>query len=71
MARRKDASIAVFATARKLGEMLFRMLRYGQHYVDVGQAEYEKRYEQTQLRALQSRAKQMGYQIVRKEPLTA
>jgi transposase len=71
MARKKDASIAVFATARKLGEMIYRVLRYGQQYVDVGQAEYEKRYEQTQLRTLKSRAKQMGYEIVRQEPLTA
>ena len=71
IARRKDSGVAVFATARKLGELVYRMLRYGQQYVDVGQAEYEKRYEQTRIRALTSTANQMGYNLVKQEAVSA
>jgi transposase len=71
IARRKDSGVAVFATARKLGVLVYRMLRYGQQYVDVGQAEYEKRYEQTRIRALKSTASQMGYNLVKQEAVSA
>jgi len=71
LARRKDSGVAVFATARKLGALVYRMLRYGQQYVDVGQAEYDKRYEQTRVRALASTAKQMGYNLVKQEAVSA
>jgi transposase len=71
LARRKDSGVAVFATARKLAALVYRMLRYGQQYVDVGQAEYEKRYEQTRVRALASTAKQMGYNLVKQETVSA
>jgi transposase len=71
MARRKDGSIAVFATARKLAEMIYRMLRYGQAYVDAGQAAYEKHYEETKLHAMKNTAKQMGYMLLKQEATTA
>jgi len=71
MARRKDSAIAVFATARKLAQAIFRLLRHGQAYLDIGQAEYERRYEAAHLRALQARAKQSGYALVQLEPATA
>jgi transposase len=71
MVRKKDSGVAVFATARKLGELVYRMLRYGQQYVDAGQAEYEKRYEETRIRALKSTANQMGYNLVKQEAVSA
>jgi transposase len=71
IASRKDSGVAIFATARKLGVLVYRMLRYGQQYVDVGQAEYEKRYEETRIRALKSTAKQMGYHLVKQEAVSA
>lgn len=64
MERRKDSGVAIFATARKLGALVYRMLRYGQQYVDVGQAEYDKRYQETRIRALKSTAHQMGYKLI-------
>jgi transposase len=70
IARRKDSGVAVFATARKLGGLVYRMLRYGQQYVDVGQAEYENRYEQTRIRALKSTANQMGFDLVKQEAVS-
>ena len=70
IARRKDSGVAVFATARKLGALVYRMLRHGQQYVDVGQAEYENRYEQTRIRALKSTANQMGFDLVKQEAVS-
>lgn len=71
IARRKDGAIAVFATARKLAQAIYRTLRYGEAYIDIGQAEYESRYQASHLRALQARAKQSGYALVKLEPASA
>lgn len=71
IAHRIDAGVAVFATARKLAEMVYRMLRYGQAYVDQGQAAAEQQYEATKLRAVKSTARQLGYDLVKHEPVTA
>jgi transposase len=71
MARRKDSGVAIFATARKLAGLVYRLLRYGQQYVDAGQAEYEKRYEETRIRALKSTANQMGYNLIKQEAVSA
>ncbi len=58
---------AVFAAARKLGQQIYRMLRYGQAYVDIGQAEYEQRYETMKLRALERSAKEKGFILVKRD----
>jgi len=39
------------ATAHKLARLIYRMLKYGESYVDIGQEQYEKKYKQ---RLLQS-----------------
>ena len=65
MSRRLGASVAVFAVARKLGTLVFRMLRWGQSYVDIGQKAEEQRYEAAKIRALSSTAAQFGYQLVK------
>lgn len=41
---RKGASVAVFATARKLAQLIYRLVRYGQAYVDMGAKTYEARH---------------------------
>jgi transposase len=64
MARRKGSSIAIFATARKLAKLIFRMLRYGQQYVDEGAAAYEARFHQQRLFHLTQTAKELGYQLI-------
>jgi transposase len=71
LARRKDSGVAIFATARKLGALVYRMLRYGQQYVDAGQAAHDKRYEETRIRALKSTANQMGYNLIKQEAVSA
>jgi transposase len=68
IARRKKGDIAVFATARKLATLIYRLLRWGQPYVDEGAEAYEKRYQQARIRSLTARAKELGYQLT---PTTA
>jgi transposase len=67
IARQKDASIAVFATARKLATLVYRMLRWGQTYVDIGQQAYERLYEAVRLRRVTSTAAQLGYRLIKAE----
>jgi transposase len=62
-ARRKGPGIATFAAARKIATLIYRLLRWGQPYVDEGAEAYEKRYQQQRIRGLESRAKQLGYQL--------
>ena len=64
IARRKSGTVAVFATARKLAVWVYRMLRYGHNYVDIGEQAYEAHSEQRRLRGLQASAKSLGYQLV-------
>jgi transposase len=63
IARRIGGDVAVFATARKLATIIYRLLRWGQPYVDEGAAAYEKRYQETRIRGLTARAKELGYQL--------
>ena len=68
IARHKGGDVAVFATARKLATLIYRMLRWGKNYVDEGVEAYEKRYREARLRRLTSTARELGYQLT---PLTA
>jgi transposase len=53
----------VFATARKLATVIFRLLRWGQPYVDEGAEAYEDRYRQMRIGRLKVTAKQLGYEL--------
>lgn len=61
IARRKGKGVAVFATARKLATLVYRMLRYGEPYVDEGAQRYEARYLKRRIDALQDSARALGY----------
>jgi transposase len=63
-AQRKGADVATFAGARKIATLIYRLLRYGQPYVDQGGQAYEERYQLQRLKALQSKAKQLGCQLI-------
>lgn len=71
IARRKGPDVAVFATARKLGTLIYRLLRWGEPYVDIGQQAYQKLYENSRLKALARNANQLGYELTKKEAVTA
>ena len=49
MAQRLGGDIAVFATARKLATLIYRLLRWGRPYVDEGEKAYETRYRQQRI----------------------
>jgi len=62
-AYRKGASVAVFATARKLAQLIYRLVRYGQAYIDIGAKDYEKRFTQKRFKSYASALREMGYTI--------
>jgi len=63
MAQRLGADVAVFASARKVATLIYRLLRWGQPYVDEGAQAYEDRYRELRVKSLISRAKQLGLQV--------
>ena len=65
VARRIGGDVAVFATARKLAVYIYRLLRWGQPYTDIGAAAYEKKYHEGRVKALEARAKQLGFQLIK------
>ena len=67
---RRDKQIAITATAHKLARLIYRMLKYGGEYVDIGQQKYEEKYRATVVKSLERRARQLGYQLVA-NPTTA
>ena len=63
IAQRRGGDIAVFAAARKLATLIYRLLRWGQPYVDEGAAAYENRYRQLRIGRLIATAKGLGYPL--------
>src|ERR1035438_9288529 len=47
---RKGGDVAVFATARKLATLIYRLRRWGQPYLDEGAVAYEKRYQEGRIK---------------------
>ena len=64
VARKKNGKVAAIATARKMAIYIYRMLRYGQDYVDEGAEAYEARYRARRLSGLERSAKSLGYRLV-------
>lgn len=71
LARRKGKGVAVFAVARHLAQLVYRMLRYGKDYVDIGAKAYEERFAQRRLQHLERQAMEMGFDLVQKETTPA
>jgi transposase len=65
---RSGPAIAVKATAHKIAVIFYRMMRYGQAYVERGVEEYERNVKEHQLKNLQRRAAQLGFTVL---PATA
>jgi len=66
IARHKGGAVAVFATARQLARLIYRMLRYGHDYVDIGEQAYDHRFQTRRLAALTETARTLGYTLVPK-----
>jgi len=55
---------AITATAHKLARIVYRMLKYGKAYTDIGMERYEQKYQERVLKYLTKRASEMGYVLV-------
>jgi len=54
---------AITAMAHRLARLVYRMLKYGQSYLDKGSEYYEQRYRNQQLHMLRKQAAKLGLQI--------
>jgi transposase len=62
--RRCGGAKAIVATARKIAERVYRMLKYGQEYVRQGEEMYEEAYRLRQLKSMAKKAAGLGYKLV-------
>ena len=60
---RLGAPKAITAMAHMLARLVYRMLRYGDQYVDKGMQFYEEKYRQHQILSIQKKAKDLGLAI--------
>ena len=61
---RKDAPVAITATARELACLIYLMVTRGEDYVEKGIDTYEKRRIDRTFTNLKRKAQQLGYQLV-------
>jgi transposase len=54
---------AITAMAHTLARLVYRMLKYGQDYVDKGMEFYQQRYQKQQINWMQKKAKDLGLVI--------
>jgi transposase len=64
ISRRKGFKVAVFAMARHLAQLTYRMLKHGQDYVDIGADRYEALMNARRLASLKEAARSLGYDMV-------
>jgi len=55
---------AITAMAHRLARLVYRMLKYGQQFVDKGMEYYEQRYRNQQVQLLQKKAAKLGLELV-------
>jgi transposase len=67
MKSRLGAPKAITATAHKLACLFYRMLKFGNEYVDVGQDYYETKYRERVLLSLKKSASALGFLLVEKQ----
>jgi transposase len=64
IARARSGNVAVFAIARKLALLIYRMLKWGHDYVDEGAKAYEQRSVDRRILGLEQSAKSLGYKLI-------
>ena len=57
---RLGAPKAITAMAHTLARLVYRMLKYGEEYVDKGMQYYQERYRQQEIRTIEAKAKALG-----------
>ena len=61
---RLGAPKALVATAHKLALLIYRMLKFGRNYVDIGQHRYDEKFKERSLKALARKAQEFGLRLV-------
>lgn len=61
---RLGAPKATTATAHKLARMIYRLLKFGQAYVERGDQAYEAQFKSRLLRNLHKQARHLGFNLV-------
>lgn len=64
---RLGAPKAITAAAHKLARLVYSLLKQGQAYVSRGLEEYEREYQERQVRNLGRKARELGYRLVKPE----
>src|SRR4051794_20358710 len=59
---------AITAMAHRLARLVYRMLKYGQNYVDKGASYYEQKNRQQQIDFVRKKAAQLGLQVTLAQP---
>jgi len=54
--------------AHRLARLAYRMLKYGQQYIDRGAEYYEQRNRQQQIEFLRKKAAKLGLQVTAAHP---
>lgn len=67
---RLGAPKSITAVARKLACLFYRMMKYGRKYVEQGMNYYEQCYANRVIKNLQKRAKDLGFDLVKKVETT-
>ena len=59
-----DNRQATVATAHAIARVVYRMLKYKVEYEEIDVTEYEKKYEEQQVKYLTKKAAKLGFQLV-------
>ena len=61
---RQGPAQATVATAHAIARAVYRMLKYKVEYETISVNEYEKKYEEQQVKYFKKKAAKLGYQLV-------
>lgn len=67
MAARISKSKALKAVAHKLARLIYQLLKNGNAYIEVGQDQYEKKYNERRIKNLMKNANELGYVLTVKK----
>jgi transposase len=60
---------AIVAMAHHLARLIYRLIRYGQKYVDKGVEAYQEKYRAQRIKWLQKQAKEMNMELIELQPV--
>lgn len=61
---RLDKAQATVATAHAIARVVYKMLKYKVEYETISVNEYEKKYEEQQIKYMKKKAQKLGFQLI-------